>query len=916
MPTKTVSHYEIVDKLGEGGMGVVYKAWDTLLRRHVALKVLPSEYTSDSNRRERLLREARSASALAHPNIITIHDVVSENSVDYIVMEFLEGESLAKLIPPSGLSLNPAVDYGAQIAGALAVAHEAGVIHRDLKPANVMIVGDRQVKVLDFGLAKLDGHTDSEARTETVVESLTKAGQVVGTIHFMSPEQALGEPIDFRSDIFSLGAMLFQMVAGRPPFNAKSKISVLHQIVYEEPPTLEELRPDLSSSVLDVIRKALAKKPDDRFQSMEEMAEALAGLGSGATGELNATSATRLATDSAGWARVAAPAGTGTRGVLAGLGRVLIGRPGSRHRALRSWALVLLAVSLTYAGIAIRSGSVLPMLELALTLPAQKHIAVLPLASIGMSGMGGRGVSGEADGVGDETVAAGQAFADGLVETLSSKLTELERFQGSLWVVPASEVRTQEVSSVSEAQRAFAVTLAVTGSVQRTSDRIRLTLNLVDANTLRQLRSVVIDHRADNLTALQDGASIKLADMLEVEVEPRALKALSAGGTTEATAYDLYLQGRGFLQRYDRPGNLESAIARFERALGRDASYALSYASLGEARWRLYESTADPIHVDLAREACDRALALDPGLAPAQVTLGILETGTGRYPEAIAAFERALELDPRSAEAHRGMARAFEKNGQLELAETTFARAIDLRPDYWKSHNNLGVFYFRQGRYEDAVAAFRQVVELTPSNFKGYNNVGGILFYLGRIDEAREMFERSLQAEPNYPALSNLGTIYFSAERYTEAAATYEKVLGFDQSDHLVVFNLASAYYWAGDEDRASETYARAAEMVEAKLEVNPNDASVLVTLAQCYALSGREDEAPANLDRALALAPNDVEVMIGAAQVWEHVGRRDLALEWVQRAVEGGYSQARVERSPAFRHLRADNRYRAGDAS
>jgi tetratricopeptide (TPR) repeat protein len=527
-------------------------------------------------------------------------------------------------------------------------------------------------------------------------------------------------------------------------------------------------------------------------------------------------------------------------------------------------------------------------------LPAQKQLAVLPFANTG----GGSDTG---------------AFGDGLVETLTTKLTQLERFQGALLVVPASEVRAAGVTSASSARRAFGVTLVVTGSIQRSGDAVRLTANLVDAGSLRQLRAAVMDARLGDLRLLQDGFVRRVAEMLELEVPPEAGQVLAAGETDVSGAWDLYVQGRGYLQRYEDPGSLERALSAFQQALQRDPFYALAYAGLGEAHLRRYEITPDAESVDLAQKACRRALEINELLAPVHVTLGLVRTATGRVEEALTDFQRALALDPSSGDAQRGLAGALDALGRTADAEAAYEKAIAGQPAYWGNHSHLGAFYLRHGRYADAERAFRRVLELTPDNVRGHSNLGAVLHLMGRDDEAVAELERSLSLRPTFEAASNLATIRFFGGHYAEAAGAYEKALALDDRDYRVWRNLAAARYWTpGLRAGAAAAYRRAADLAEEARAINPRDPGLLVGLADCYAMLGRAEDARALARRALELAPGDVEVMSVAAGVYEQLGERTQALRWLDRALRGGFSLDTVDRSPDLARLRADPRFAA----
>jgi serine/threonine-protein kinase len=865
--------YELLSQLGAGGMGDVWRARDHDLHRDVAVKFLPEPFAADANRMSRFAQEARAASSLNHPNIVTIHEIGQTSGLHFIVMEVVEGHTLRELVPSpeaKPLPVRRLLEIGAQIADGLAKAHAAGIVHRDLKPENVMVTADGFVKVLDFGLAKLLGDGSSgqqhwfDSAAPTWPESpspQTAVGVVMGTAGYMSPEQARGRSVDYRSDQFVLGAILYEMATGRQAFRRETQAQTIAAIIEDPPEPMAELCPQLPAPVRWVIDRCLEKDPAERYASTLDLARELKSLRE------------HLAE-------------VGGSSPAAGEGRFAPGRRTPPGRRARRAAIGIAAVAL--AGVL--AGPLLGRLRPAL--PAQRQLAVLPFANAGG---------------GPETV----AFCDGLVETLTTKLTQLERFEGSLLVVPASDVRAAGVASAAAARRNFGVTLVVTGSIQPSGDTVRLTANLVDTQSLRQLRAVVLDARRDDLPLLQDGLVRRVAQMLELELPPAAGDVLAAGETSVPAAWELYVQGRGFLQRYEDRQNLERAVGAFQQALQQDPDYALAYAALGEAQWRFYQLTKDATRVELARKSCERALRLNDLLAPVHVSLGVLRAGTGEAEASLAAFDRALALDPASADARREKSLALEKLGRLPEAETELVEAVDLRPGYWANHNALGVHYWRRGRYGEAERAFRKVVELAPDNVRGLANLGGLLVAQGRPEEAARHLKRAMSLQPTYAAASNLGLVEFDQGRYAEAARAYEQALALDDRDYRVWRNLALSRHWApGERPRAEEAFARAARLARERLVVDPNDASILADLADCDAYLGERERSRKGIGRALALAPADVEVLATAAAVQEHLGDREAALATLARAVDGGYPRALVERDPALAALRTDPRY------
>lgn len=684
---RTISQYQILEKIGEGGMGRVYKARDLKLDRPVALKFLAPRLLASADARSRFLREARALSALNHPHIATIFDVEEVESEPFLVLEYLPGgtlQSKMRRLAADGrkLSASQILEYGMQIAEGLAHAHRHDIVHRDVKTGNVLLSAEGSLKITDFGLAKFRGG-----------EHVTRPGSMLGTAAYMSPEQARGREVDHRSDIFSFGIVLYEIAAAELPFKGDHEQAVVHQILNESPRPLHEVRPDLPRDFEALVERALQKDPERRYQRMEQMLEELSRLRREV--DTGGEAASRRFTVTLPW---------GAR------------RRGTSIRWLAAATLLLAAL---VSAVMVLPGVRRTLLQLVPYFQAQKerHLAVLPFANVG----------------GDPE---NQAFCDGVVESLTSSLTQLERFQGSLLVVPASEVRRQSVASVRDAQRSFGVNLAVTGSVQRTAGGVRLTVNLNDARTLLQLGARAVDVPREELSKMEDRLLNLVAELLEMQLQPQARSALSAGSTSVSDAYDAYLQGRGYLQRYDKPGNVERAISVFQEALKRDPHYALAYAGLGEAYLRSFGRDKDPHWLELAQGAGARAVELNGQLAPAHVNLGMVYAATGRLEKAVGEFKIALDLDPISVAAYRELAGAYEAQNKMKDAEDTYKRAIQLRPEDWVSNGLLGTFFYRHGRYTEAEPLFRKIIELTPDNFNGYLNLGGLYTMLGRYEEA------------------------------------------------------------------------------------------------------------------------------------------------------------------------------------
>lgn len=838
-----VSHYEVLQKLGEGGMGVVYKAVDNTLGRVVALKFLSADRM---NAREvaRFEDEARAISTLNHPHIATIYEFGQAAGNRFLVLEYLPGGTLGEVLrrlASSGerLRFENLLDYALQIAEGLAHAHRHGIIHRDVKCENVMLTEEGTLKITDFGLAKLRA-------AET---GGTRPGTVAGTVGCMSPEQALGEGLDKRSDIFSFGVLLYHMATGQMPFRGPHALAVMQEILHAPPPPLDQLRPDLPQAFQAVMEKALSKDRNERYQTMEEVLADLEAL-------------RRRSDQSTLTLSLPAPKGMAR-------GRIWAWGAGA--------AMLACLLALVW--------SLLP------NRLVEQHIAVLPFQNIG----------GGPDG---------QAFCDGVTESLTSKLSQLQRFQKTLWVVPSSELRAQPVSSASQARQVFGATLVITGSMQRMGTAIRVITNLIDATTRKQLESRTVETRLDNITELQDAAIARVTEMLQLELDPEARRALAQGKTTVTAAYQAYEEGHGYL-RSEEAAEVDRAIELFQLAIEKDLTYASAYAELGEAFMRKYSATKDPQWMKKAFEACTRAVELNDTLAPVHLAMAHVYAVTGKYPQALNELQRMLALDPAGGEVHHLLAEVYEDMGKLREAEATYKQLIDLQPSYWSGYNELGVFYFGQGEYAKAEPLFRKVNALAPRNVLGYSNLGGLYSSMGRYTEAIAALKVSLEIKPSARAYSNLGTIDYFLGRYADAVPMMERAVELSPMDHRLWGNLGDACRWApAFRDKAAPSYRRAIELTDKQLEINPRDPVLLASVAVWRAKLGETKAALAGITQALEYSHGSGSLTFASALVYELCGQRDRALAALKAALEAGYSAEEIRNEPELANLRRDPRY------
>jgi Flp pilus assembly protein TadD/TolB-like protein len=869
--------YELATCIGAGGMGEVWRAHDQELHRDVAVKFLPERFAVDSLRLGRFAQEARAASSLNHPNIVTIHDFGETAGMPYIVMELVQGHTLREMVTDGrALPVRRILEIGAQMADGLAKAHAAGIVHRDLKPENVMVTDDGFVKLLDFGLAKLRADASGErpewfdTAAPTWPESpspQTAAGVVLGTVGYMSPEQARGRAVDYRGDQFTLGAILYELATGRPAFRRETGAQTLAAIIEDPPEPIASLNPNVPAPVRWLVEgRCLAKEPAERYASTLDLARDLRQFRE----HLVETGGSM-------------PARTDE---MTGAKRAL--------RLRRSWLVPAFA---GLVGLGIWAGA--PLLDRARRavgldpLPAEKRIAVLPFEA----------PSGRPED---------RATAIGLVHQLTARLAQLEPYETTLSVEPASNVLQSGVRSARDAARALNATLVVTGNVQREGERVTFTASLEDARHNRTLGAVTGGE--------PDALGNEIVHLLRLELGQEARAALRASSTgvaeaatlaTQALGYTPYAEGRSALERYESSQNLERAIDLFNRALERDPKYAIAAAGLGEAYYRLYLNERRPELVSLAERHTERALALDELLAGPWLTLGMIHAGTGRAEQALSDFQKALDRDPRSAAVYRERGVALERLSRWDEAEASYRKAVELQPQSWSAQNYLGSFLVERNRAAEGEAAFRRALELAPDNVRALSNLGGALYYQDRLRDAEAVWTRTLALAPAPTAASNLAALQFSEKRYTEAARTLEKTASFGTKDYRIWRNLGAALYWApGERAKAADAYRQAATLAEQERRLDPKDARVLAQLADCYAMLGDAAKARPLAAEAGALAPQDRRVASTLAGVYEFVGDRDAALRWLGAAFALGYPRIDVDSDPTFEKLRKDPRW------
>ncbi|MGA8186206.1 MAG: protein kinase [Terriglobia bacterium] len=773
-----VTHYRILRKLGGGGMGVVYEAEDTKLGRRVALKFLPPELASDARALERFQREARAASALNHPNICTIHDIGEEQGRPFIVMELMEGQTLAERLvaPASGrhaagtaaLPLAPMLDLAIEITDALDAAHRKGIVHRDVKPANIFVTQRGQAKILDFGLAKLTqgGERETGALTADAASpaepSLTISGQLMGTMAYMSPEQARGEPLDARTDLFSFGAVLYEMVTGRQAFEGDSMAEVLARILKEEPPAPRTLNPQVPAKLEEIITRCLEKERDLRYQTASDLRADL----------------TRLRRDTATGTTAAA-----TRGAP----------PRAAHRKLRlvgmgfgaAALLALIFLLILKAGL-IHRGSI------AGTQPPGIHsVAVLPLENL----------SGDPEQ---------EYFVDGMTDEL---ITELSKISALRVIARTSVMRYKGTKkSLPEIARELHVDAVIEGSVMHSGNRVRINAQLVDAKTERNLWAQTYDRDLGDILALHSDVARAIARQIRIKVTPEERKRLASTHVVNPRAYEAYLRGR-YLWNKRTGQDMRKGIGYFEQAVEIDPNYANAYAGLADSYLLLvFYGPAPPAvnfpkakaaalkavalddslaegHASLANayfhydwnwaaagKEFRRAIALNPGYAAAHHWYAGLLSSMGRHDEALAEIKKAQELDPLSLIINTDFGSTLFDSGEYDLAINQLRTTLELDPSFWVLRWWLGRSYLAKGLHEAGVRELESVAKLSNGNPSALAWLGYGYAVSGETAKTRQILARLQQkAKESYVSPYQFAVLYAALGEKDQAIGYLEK---------------------------------------------------------------------------------------------------------------------------------------------
>jgi serine/threonine protein kinase/tetratricopeptide (TPR) repeat protein len=804
-----LGRYEIRSKIGEGGMGEVYLAQDTKLDRKVALKILPAEVAAHPDRMKRFVQEAKAASALNHPNIITIHEIDQSDSVHFIATEFIDGDTLRQRMKNAPMKLGEVLDVAIQTASALSAAHATGIVHRDIKPENVMLRRDGIIKVLDFGLAKLNenadtGTVDAEAVTKALVQ--TEPGVVMGTVAYMSPEQARGLVVDARTDIFSLGVVIYEMVAGRAPFGGATRNDLIVTLLERDPPPLARFTPEAPAELERLVMKTLAKDREERYQTAKDLLIDLRGLkqklvvdaeiersappGLPAEGsEPKSSDAREVVSTAPGVAAQTEVAGARTNSSA----EYIISEIRRRKRSLTVALAVLLlaAVGLGY-WFSVRRASNATQIE---------SIAVLPFVN----------ASGNSEI---------EYLSDGLTESLITSLSQLPKLsvkaRSSVFRYKGKDAPPQQVG------KELNVQAILNGRVVQRGNDLTLHIELVDVNTETALWSGDYNRSMTNIVSLPGEIARDVSSKLRLKLSGADEQRLAKNYTANPEAYQLYLKGRYHLFKLTPP-EIQTGVSYFNQAIAIDPNYALAYVGLANA-YRSFSLSLDMPSTEVfpkAKAAAQKAVEIDDTLADAHAVLGVtifwydwdwkaaenqfkralelnpnsedshwayagLLSTTGRHAEGLAEIKRARELDPLSPIINATEGLNLINAGQTDEALATFQKTFELAPNFWLAHMFASSAYIEKGMYPEAIAEARKARELSASS-QPIAYLGYALAKSGKQAEARGLLEELLKlSTQRYVPPYHIALIYNGLGARDETLAWLER--GFEQRDPKMVF--------------------------------------------------------------------------------------------------------------------------------
>jgi eukaryotic-like serine/threonine-protein kinase len=882
-----VGHYELLEPIGEGGMGIVYRARDPRLERIVAIKFLAGAASLDPGRRARFLREARAEAALAHPNIATVLDV-GETEIDlpqvaptsggwgepvlprlpYLVLEYVPGSDLRTRLRKGALPPVEALRIARQIAAGLAAAHAAGIVHRDLKPGNVRLTPEGLVKILDFGLARfLDPQSPS---ADEATELATREGVVLGTLPYMAPEQAAGQPVDARADLFALGVMLFEMVAGKRPFRGETTMALLRAVLSDPAEELDPAAVGCSPRYAALVDRLLAKEPGDRPGSAREVLSALDEIAR--DHEQQRTSVGRMSSLSLEISRAVA-------------------------RGRRSPRAMLVAGALL--GLVVAAGLfVLPRLRSAPAVPAAapavslQQLAVLPFAN-----------------------ATGDPELDYVAEGLGSAIVGQLAAVPGMSVAGQSETRKYRHGSASarEVARELGVGAVLEATLREDVRSMVLDATITDGSTGRVIWSRAFVSPLDELPRLSAQLTESATAALSVPLSVADRERLARDPTGSAVAFDFYLRARAALDDLEDPQSSRIAAGLFERAAQLDPQFALAYAGAAQALVQAWQQERDPGLLARAEERAQRALELDDKLPESRLATADIMILRSRPEEAVRLLEPLAAGDRATDQVHLALSAAWKAAGDAEKSEAHMLSAIAARPGSWTVWNRLGGMRTETGDYRGARQAFERAADLAPPGTKTVaENLAALLLYEGKQADALAAYEAIPGPLTGATSASNLATLYFFNGRYTDAERLFRDAVRLEPRVARWRRNLADTLLRIGKTEEARDEYAQALRLVEEQLAVAPGDSDLKVQRVLYLARADRCAEALAAADALESELARSAQLLHDLARAPALCDRPQQAIERLRAAVSLGFTAASLATEDELATLRGRRDFEA----
>jgi len=844
----SIGSYEILSLLGSGGMGDVYRCRDAVLGREAALKVLPPEFTANADRLARFQKEARLASSLNHPNIVTIYGVGEHEYISYIAMELVKGRTVADILKQGRVSLQTALDIVVQATDGLAKAHSEGVVHRDIKPQNLMLNEDGLVKILDFGLGKA-------VRTDHSFESMptldaTLPGVIMGTAKYMSPEQASGKSVDFRSDQFSLAALFYEMLAGQPPFQAPTVVQLLSSIIEDEPASVSQLNPAVPADLERIVQRCMAKPPEHRFSSTSDLHQEL-------------------------------------RRIQGTLPHVIAVRPPHDRKKRRiGWSAAIASTALAVG----LGWTVLPNLDSVLhPLPAKRFVALMQWPP--------------------DSNSQHRPLLRDVLDKVAGRLARAERSNKQLLIISQNDVAGSSLKAPADAVTALGANLVLAASIHDASDGMSLELAVLDATSSKEIRKASLLVASADLSRLPDEAALRASKLLDVQLTSGQWKKDDDLAGVAPAAYEAFVRAEDLAAQPNNSG-LDEAIRQYQKAVDADPAFALGYARLSIAYTQKYTLVKEPAILTLALRNADLAIRYRPDSPSSILSRALVDQESGKAHESMDELQQALTLDPGNPQILLYKARLLRDLDRRSEEETVYRAIIQNRPNFWPAYNQLGLNLYRQGKYDEAIRTFTEGSAVAPKAALMYTNRGAMELSLNRKKDAEGSFWRSIQLAPTETAYGNLGTIAFSDGDYRKALQYYEKAKEINPASDVLWRNIGDCYSMLDMPERVKESYAKAAEIVSDTLRINPNRGPSWLSLAFYEAKLAHRTQSETALHEAEQRGVTNLQSQFKEAQVLALLGEKERAVDLLIECLKKGLSVKEIDLAIDLKEIRKNPRY------